>query len=1091
MSMKKFLQFMLVAAILGAGGVTVFFSQGNTTPPELILQTGHTRLVEAVVFGPDDRWLASASFDSTIKIWETETGRELRSLIGHTGAVKALATSHDGFLLASGGNDKTLRTWDVKSGKPLGAFPIDTTIESVVFSPDGKFIAAAGSAGWVTLRVTVTGHELARLSGHNGTILSLSFSPDGEFIASGGSDKNVTIWNVETRSQVRTLKGFLQPVEALRFSPDGSILATGGEAVKLWRTANGREIATTAKIGGNPLAFIFSSTDKLLSADSQRGVATYNIDAKGSSSAIAKLAANVAGEGRSAAFSSDGARYAVGNGDGTITLIDTKKNAVAATLENHLAGTYGVAFSSDGHWLASGSFDNSVKLWDLHTGESLRPLTGHTGRVRNVVFHPDNMRIISGSADHTIRIWDAVFGKPLKVLKGHTGSVSSVAVGGKGNLIVSGGMDQTVGIWDVATGTPRFLKGHIGEVIAVAIDRDEKLIVSTGNDGSIRIWDIASGSVIRTISASSVEVGALAISPDGKIVASAGADKLVKLWETETGRLMRELPGHSAKINSVSFSPDGSQLASAGQDRNIRTWRVSDGGEIVSSTTHLGTVFGVGYSGDGKFIASASEDGSVSIWNSATGSRTATLLSMKNSNDWLVVSPKGFFDGSPPSWEQLAWRFENDSFNVRSVEVFFSEFFVPGLLHELLNDRAMPSSSNISAKDRRQPTVKLSTETAGPHAVNATVNISNALAGAKDVRLFRNGVLVKVWRGDIALSNAVASLSTQIPLVAGENRLTAYAFNSDDVKSTNAETIVVGSSEVARKGVSYIVGIGVNEYANADYNLNVAVADARDFTAEMKRQQQRLGQYDRIETFMLADKDATKANITTLLSELSKKIRPEDWVTIFFAGHGIAKDKRFYLVPHDLGYSGSRSQLAAADLQAILDHSISDDELDVISERIDARHFLLVIDACNSGQVLESDEKRRGPMNSKGLAHLAYEKGMYILTASQSYQDAKEDARLGHGYLTYALVEEGLKTAVADRMPKDGQILLREWLDFATVRVPEIDQEEVNKGRKKARQLEREKAKAAGRPLDEFTLQRPRVFYRREAEAQPIVISRY
>lgn len=48
-------------------------------------------------------------------------------------------------------------------------------------------------------------------------------------------------------------------------------------------------------------------------------------------------------------------------------------------------------------------------------------------------------------------------------------------------------------------------------------------------------------------------------------------------------------------------------------------------------------------------------------------------------------------------------------------------------------------------------------------------------------------------------------------------------------------------------------------------------------------------------------------------------------------------------------------------------------------------------------------------MNSKGLAQLAYEKGMYILTAAQSYQAALEAAQLGHGYLTYALVEEGLK----------------------------------------------------------------------------------
>jgi uncharacterized caspase-like protein len=122
-------------------------------------------------------------------------------------------------------------------------------------------------------------------------------------------------------------------------------------------------------------------------------------------------------------------------------------------------------------------------------------------------------------------------------------------------------------------------------------------------------------------------------------------------------------------------------------------------------------------------------------------------------------------------------------------------------------------------------------------------------------------------------------------------------------------------------------------------------------------------------------------------------------------------------------------------------------------------------------------------MNSKGLAHLAYEKGIYILTAAQSYQAALEATRLGHGFLTYALVEEGLKTSVADKSPKDGKILLREWLDFATMRVPEMQSEETA-----ARQLvpgTQPKAK----PIGALDVQRPRVFYRREKETTPFIIA--
>jgi uncharacterized caspase-like protein len=127
----------------------------------------------------------------------------------------------------------------------------------------------------------------------------------------------------------------------------------------------------------------------------------------------------------------------------------------------------------------------------------------------------------------------------------------------------------------------------------------------------------------------------------------------------------------------------------------------------------------------------------------------------------------------------------------------------------------------------------------------------------------------------------------------------------------------------------------------------------------------------------------------------------------------------------------------------------------------------------------------RGSMNSKGLAQLAYEKGMYILTAAQSFQAALEAAQLGHGYLTYALVEEGLKTPVADTQPKDGVVIAREWLNFATERVPQMQEEKMAQGRGIG--VEGEFTFAEG---EKRTVQRPRVFYRRELETNPLVITK-
>ena len=238
---------------------------------------------------------------------------------------------------------------------------------------------------------------------------------------------------------------------------------------------------------------------------------------------------------------------------------------------------------------------------------------------------------------------------------------------------------------------------------------------------------------------------------------------------------------------------------------------------------------------------------------------------------------------------------------------------------------------------------------------------------------------------------------------------------------------------------------------------------------------------------MLINKDATRENILKALDELSAKIKPEDALIIYFAGHGAAKDNHFYLIPHDLGHEGGKPRSDSVEFRNILSHSISDEDLESAVERIDAGHLVMVIDACHSGQALESDETRQGPMNTKGLAQRAYEKGMYILAASQADQKALETTKLGHGLLTFALVDEGLMTDKADLEPKDGKVLMREWLDYATNRVPLLEQDQ-----SKARQLERETLKAA--PSKDAKLevvpdfQRPKVFYPSGNDAHPFVV---
>jgi uncharacterized caspase-like protein len=312
---------------------------------------------------------------------------------------------------------------------------------------------------------------------------------------------------------------------------------------------------------------------------------------------------------------------------------------------------------------------------------------------------------------------------------------------------------------------------------------------------------------------------------------------------------------------------------------------------------------------------------------------------------------------------------------------------------------------------------------------------------------------------------------------------------------------------------------GVNKYENSSYNLNFAVPDVEEISQAIKQQQNRLAQdaklkqYTNTEIVSLTDEDATKENTLLALrrfaegekasiptdaseklkSELGKikPIQPEDALMIYYAGHGTSNGQRFYLLPHN--FTGANG------VKSLDKQGVSDIELNEALEKLDAGRLLMAIDACQSGQALGAQNEGRGPMNSKGLAQLAYDKGMLILTAAQSQQAALEAVNINgkeikHGLLTYALLQ-GLTDRRAD---KDGneQLWEREWLDFAVEKVPQMQLEAM-----KQRHVEIEK-KGRGAEiiyvngdkqntnLADRRVQTPRIFYRRETEINPLIMAK-
>src|SRR5882762_6236756 len=392
-------------------------------------------------------------------------------------------------------------------------------------------------------------------------------------------------------------------------------------------------------------------------------------------------------------------------------------------------------------------------------------------------------------------------------------------------------------------------------------------------------------------------VPAAGFSFDGKLIGLTGFEKKersVIVYETESGRKVNSFQinddEQSGAVTTLCLSADARLLA-AGYATKIDIFEVASG-KTMRTLPHAGRIVSLSFNPDGRFLVALGENNDKYIWDASSGEKLATLVNLggalnSRGSDWLVVTPDGLFDGSPAAWKQILWQFGGNTFDVMPAETFFNEFYYPGLLAEVMAGKKPRAPKNISQLDRRQPELKLMTQGGQVGAAsivstserNLLVKIKvtekpadkdhDAGSGARDVRLFRNGSLVKVWRGDVLKGQTATTLETSITIVAGENQLTAYAFNRDNVKSKDASFSITGADSLKRPGTAYVLAIGVNSYSNPQYNLKYAVADATAFGEEVRTEQQQIANYQHVEVAPLLDQQATKVNILRALKRLA------------------------------------------------------------------------------------------------------------------------------------------------------------------------------------------------------------------------------
>jgi WD40 repeat protein/ABC-type oligopeptide transport system ATPase subunit len=582
---------------------------------------GHTGVVRSAAFSPDGKRVVTASGDSTARLWDTESGKEIAVLKGHTSLVSSAAFSPDGKRVVTASDDDTARLWDAESGKEIAVLKGHTDfVWSAAFSPDGKRVVTASGDSTARLWDTESGKEITVLKGHTSALVSAAFSPDGKRVVTASIDSTARLWDAESGNEVAVLKGHADAVASVAFSPDGKRVVTASFdfTARLWDAESGNEIAVLKGHTYWVQSAAFSPDGKRVVTASYDNTARLWDAESGKEIAVLKGHTNFV---RSAAFSPDGKRVVTAADDTTARLWNAESGNEIAVLKGHANFVRSAAFSPDGKRVVTAADDTTARLWDAESGNEIAVLKGHANWVRSAAFSPDGKRVVTASSDTTARLWDAESGKEIGVLRGHTRAVRSAAFSPDGKRVVTASDDTTARLWDTESGKEiAVLKGHTSALASAAFSPDGKRVVTasddtTARDNTARLWDAESGKEIAVLKGHTSALASAAFSPDGKRVVAASDDNTARLWDAESGKEIAVLNGHTYWVQSAAFSPDGKRVVTASLDATARLWDAESGKEIAVLKGHTGAVQSAAFSPDGKRVVTASVDTTARLWD--------------------------------------------------------------------------------------------------------------------------------------------------------------------------------------------------------------------------------------------------------------------------------------------------------------------------------------------------------------------------------------------------------------------------------------------------------------------------------------------
>jgi WD40 repeat protein len=1053
--MKKVIFYLVIISSLtlllfftmgGCTGTPSLFLNGSDADIAIFPQPGMVNAISAE-YSPDKKRIISGQMDGSIKIWDTESGRMIKSISAHTMAVFSLTWTSNGKMFLSC-DYETLKVWNAETFREL--WSASGYSWSAVFSPDGRIIAAGTENGTVKLLNAVTGRELREIT-YAYNIIALRFSPDGKQLAISDIAGIIKLFDVKTGKVITTLaeqvhfKGeeAIGTGAALAFNSDGKYLAAsqfGEKTVHVYNTDSGKE-----------LCVLFGHEDAV----------------------------------NSAVFSPDDTYIVTGSQDKTVRIWD-----FASGKELHKYSSNGtissVSFKDNQCILATTAF--CLVEVDLRNGEELRSFYGKTSSSFAVslspsgnIFRNNNIWPHDGSAPAVLNAltdlypWAATYspdGKLLAVVINEKESNEDESTNFYFYILLieaeNGNVLRKLSKFDNTKATTI----NISQSLPLSFSPDGKLIASGFLDGHVLVWNTESGELIWDRPLHNGPIFAVSFGPDG-LIASCSMDGTLKIWNEQTLIAKTYSSFNNRRIINLAFSPNGKNIVITTGNEFLmldiqsgkEIWRTeyyvpstmaynsrgnhiligsimgpyimnAETGEIIQKLPWEGSslfFINAAYSPDGKYFLISTMDGYSSLWDAETNREIAKYVSFED-GEWIVITSDGYYNASANGDQYLNLRIGN---NVYGVDQYREIFYRPEIVQAILSgDTTKVAMSIKNAARITPPDVSIigPDDSVSTLTTKLSVSINDKNNPIKTVRILVNGRLIgqdelsgfngkglDVGRTSLTVQGRQKKLDFELPvnLTPGNNIIDVLAFNGYSWSSQKQFSIYCESTQRGEMPNLWILAIGINHYepSSKEGSLSCCVQDAEGIVEVFRRQEGI--HYRKVNYLLITDKSEVKPTAVNIKGNLNylSKAAPRDVAVLFLAGHGVDVKGNFVFLPSDAVIeNGLPTASTTISNKEILD------ALGIPTRR------LVFIDACHSGGISGSETTT---VNNDYLIRALADSNAGIFTAATYKESAQEYGDLGHGVFTYNIIE-GLK---GKAKPDSNAVSVFELVSFVTKEV--------------------------------------------------------